>query len=169
MSPIGAQLAYVRVVDGTIKVGDQIQMMSSKRNFEVTELAVFQPEMTPVKSLSAGDVGCVIASMKDVKDTRVGDTITHANRPAVEPLAGYRPIKPMVYCGLYPVVNEEFTALRDALDKLQLNDAALTYEAESSAAFRFWLSLWFSRLIAFRDYTGTIRKRVWLGISYNST
>ena len=130
-------IAYVRVVDGTIKVGDQIQMMSSKRNFEVTELAVFQPEMTPVKSLSAGEVGCVIASMKDVKDTRVGDTITHANRPAVEPLAGYRPVKPMVYCGLYPVVNEEYTALRDALDKLQLNDAALTYEAESSAALGF--------------------------------
>lgn len=130
-------IAYVRVVEGTIKVGDKIQMMSSKRSFDVTDLAVFQPEMVPVKSLAPGEVGCVIASMKDVKDTRVGDTITHSNRAATEPLAGYRPVQPMVYCGLYPVVNEEYTALRDALEKLQLNDAALTYEAESSAALGF--------------------------------
>lgn len=94
-------IAYVRVVEGTLKVGDQIQMMSSQRNFEVSELAVFQPEMVPVKSLSPGEVGCVIASMKDVKDTRVGDTITHSHRPAAKPLSGYRPAQPMVYCGLY--------------------------------------------------------------------
>ncbi|NMB20949.1 MAG: elongation factor 4 [Firmicutes bacterium] len=130
-------VAYARVVDGTIKVGDIIQMMSSGRKFEVSDLGVLRPNLVRVESLGPGDVGCLIASMKDVRDTRVGDTVTIASRPATEPLAGYRPAKPMVYCGLYPVVNEEYTALRDALDKLQLNDAALTYEAESSVALGF--------------------------------
>ena len=114
-----------------------IQMMSTGRKFEVSDLGVLQPGFTPTTSLGPGEVGCVLASMKDVRDTRVGDTITTASNPAQEPLPGYRPAKPMVYCGLYPVVNEEYTLLRDALDKLQLNDASLTYEAESSAALGF--------------------------------
>lgn len=130
-------VAYARVVDGIIRVGEIIQMMSSGRKFEVTDLGVLRPNLVRVESLGPGDVGCVIASMKDVRDTRVGDTITIASRPAKEPLGGYRPAKPMVYCGLYPVVNEEYTDLREALDKLQLNDAALTYEAESSVALGF--------------------------------
>lgn len=130
-------VAYARIIDGTIRVGDMIQMMSTGRRFEVSDLGVMRPALAGVKELGPGDVGCVIASMKDVRDTRVGDTITNAARPATEALAGYRPAKPMVYCGLYPVINEEYTDLRDALDKLQLNDAALTYEAESSAALGF--------------------------------
>ena len=137
-------VAYARVVDGTIRIGEMIQMMSTGRKFEVSDLGVLQPGFTPTTSLGPGEVGCVLASMKDVRDTRVGDTITTASNPAQEPLPGYRPAKPMVYCGLYPVVNEEYTLLRDALDKLQLNDASLTYEAESSAlwvlaiAAAFW-------------------------------
>lgn len=130
-------VAYARIMEGTVRVGDKIRMMSSGRDFEVTTLAVFAPQMTPVDVLYAGDVGCIMASMKDVRDTRVGDTITHAARPAAEPLPGYRPAKPMVYCGLYPVNNEEYVSLRDALEKLQLNDAALTFEAESSVALGF--------------------------------
>lgn len=130
-------VAYARVVDGSIRVGDMIQMMSSGREFEVTGLGVLQPGLVAVNTLKPGDVGCIIASMKDVRDTSVGDTITTADRPAKEPLTGYRPAQPMVYCGLYPVINEEYTDLRDALDKLQLNDAALTYEAESSVALGF--------------------------------
>ncbi len=130
-------VAYTRVVDGTIKTGDIIQMMSSGRKFEVSELGVLRPNLVRIESLGPGDVGCIIASMKDVRDTRVGDTVTISSRPATQPLAGYRPAKPMVYCGLYPVVNEEYVDLRDALDKLQLNDAALTYEAESSVALGF--------------------------------
>ncbi len=130
-------VAYVRVFDGTLKVGDQIQMMSTGKDFEVTELGVLRPRMEDVKQLKPGEVGCVIASMKDVKDTRVGDTITHLDRPALEPLSGYQPAKPMVFCGLYPVENEEYGDLRDALEKLQLNDAALTFEAETSAALGF--------------------------------
>ena len=130
-------VAYVRVFNGRLEVGDQIQMMSSGRNFEVTELAVLRPVMTPVDRLLPGEVGCVMASMKNVKDTRVGDTITHAQKPASEPMPGYHPAKPMVYCGLYPVDNEQYVELREALEKLQLNDAALTFEAETSAALGF--------------------------------
>ena len=130
-------VAYARIVEGTIRVGDTIHMMSSGRRFEVTELGVLQPQFTPVTVLGPGEVGCIMASMKNVSDTRVGDTITTARNPAAQPLSGYRPAKPMVYAGLYPVVNEEYTLLRDALDKLQLNDAALTYDAESSAALGF--------------------------------
>lgn len=130
-------VAYARIMEGTVRVGDKIRMMSSGRDFEVTTLAAFAPELTPVEVLYAGDVGCIMASMKDVRDTRVGDTITHADRPASEPLPGYRPAKPMVYCGLYPVNNEDYVSLRDALEKLQLNDAALTFEAESSVALGF--------------------------------
>ena len=118
-------------------MGDTILMMSSKRKFEVSDLGVFRPELVAVQKLGPGEVGCVIASMKDVRDTRVGDTITLASNPAKEPLPGYRPAKPMVFCGLYPVENEEYIDLRDALDKLQLNDAAVTYEAESSVALGF--------------------------------
>lgn len=130
-------VAYARVVDGTIRKGDIIRMMSSGREFEVDELGVFRPAMVSVAALGPGDVGCVIASMKDVRDTRVGDTITVVARPAKEPLSGYRPAKPMVFCGLYPVINEEYLDLRDALQKLQLNDASLTFEAESSVALGF--------------------------------
>ena len=130
-------VAYVRVMEGTLRVGDKIMMMNNKRRFEVNELAVFRPAMIPVAQLGPGEVGCVLASMKEVKDTRVGDTITHVNNPAAKPLPGYRPAKPMVFCGLYPVINEEYSDLRDSLEKLQLNDAALTYEPESSAALGF--------------------------------
>ncbi|NLJ80345.1 MAG: elongation factor 4 [Firmicutes bacterium] len=130
-------VAYARIVDGTISVGDNIMMMSTGREFEVSELGVFRPALVAVKSLGPGDVGCVMASMKDVRDTRVGDTITLVKKPSSEALPGYRPAKPMVFSGLYPVINEEYVALREALERLQLNDAALTYEAESSAALGF--------------------------------
>jgi GTP-binding protein LepA len=118
-------------------VGDGITMMSSGREFEVTQLGVFRPHMVSVEELGAGEVGCLLASLKDVKDTRVGDTITHTRRPAAEPLPGYRAARPMVYAGLYPVNNEDFEALRTALEKLQLNDAALSFEPETSAALGF--------------------------------
>ncbi len=130
-------IAYVRLMEGSLRVGGQILMMSNGRTFEVTELAVFRPVLEPVNELSAGEVGCIMASMKDVKDTRVGDTVTDAESPAAEPLPGYRKATPMVFCGLYPVENEDFGQLRDALEKLQLNDAALIYEAETSAALGF--------------------------------
>ena len=130
-------VAYVRVVDGRLRVGSKIKMMSTGATYEVTELGVFRPRMQPVDSLGPGEVGCVIAQMKNVKDTRVGDTITEADRPAEEPLPGYRKAVPMVFCGLYPVDSEQYPDLREALEKLQLNDASLVYEPESSTALGF--------------------------------
>jgi len=130
-------IAYVRVVEGTVRVGARIVMMSSGRTFEVSELCVFRSRLVSVPELSAGEVGCIIAQMKEVRDTQVGDTITDADRPAASPLPGYRRAVPMVYCGLYPVVNEDYTDLREALEKLQLNDAALIFEPETSTALGF--------------------------------
>ncbi|SFH12941.1 GTP-binding protein LepA [Desulfotomaculum arcticum] len=130
-------VAYIRVVQGRISKGMQIKMMATDKEFEVNELGVFKPAPVSVDELSAGEVGYFAASMKNVKDTRVGDTVTDARRPAAEPLPGYRQVKPMVYCGLYPVESAEYEDLRDALDKLKLNDASLVYEPETSDALGF--------------------------------
>lgn len=130
-------IAYVRVVEGTLKNGMKIKMMQTGKEFEVNEVGVFLPEAKPTGELYAGEVGYVAASMKNVKDTRVGDTITDAKRPASEPLPGYRRATPMVYCGLYPVDTVDYEDLRDALDRLQLNDASLIYEPETSEALGF--------------------------------
>src|SRR5690606_20222678 len=135
--PYRGAVASVRVVDGTVRPGMTIQMMSSGKTYEVDEVGVFVPAMTAVPQLAAGEVGCILATIKNVRDTRIGDTITQADRPAAAPLPGYQPVKPMVFCGLYPVDNDDFADLRDALEKLQLNDAALTFEAETSSALGF--------------------------------
>ncbi|MFS0727496.1 translation elongation factor 4 [Paenibacillus sp. 1P07SE] len=130
-------IVYVRVVDGSIKPGSRIRFMATGAEFEVLEVGAFMPRMTSVKELSVGDVGFVIAGIKNVKDTRVGDTITEAKRMAPEPLPGYRRINPMVFCGLYPIETQDYNDLREALEKLELNDASLRYEAESSTALGF--------------------------------
>lgn len=130
-------VAIFRVVDGKVKVGDRIMMYSTGKVFEVTELGTMIPTQVPLESLVSGEVGYLTASMKDVKDTSVGDTITLADNPAKEPLPGYRKAKPMVFCGLYPVDNDQFPDLRAALEKLQLNDASLVFEPETSAALGF--------------------------------
>ncbi len=130
-------IAYVRVVDGEIRPGQKIEMMSSGKEFEVVGVGVFRPEMSPCDSLGTGEVGYFYAGMKNVGDTRVGDTVTDAARPASTPLPGYREVKPMVFCGLFPINSNQYATLRDALSKLQLNDAALTFEPESSAALGF--------------------------------
>ena len=130
-------ISYVRVMDGTISNGMKAQMMHSGRSFEVSEVGVFRPSLTPMPELGPGQVGYVIAGIKNLKEVRVGDTITDAARPAKEPLPGYRKVTPMVYCGMYPVETSEFDNLREALEKLQMNDASLTFEAETSAALGF--------------------------------
>lgn len=130
-------LSYVRVVDGRVEKGDTIQMMSTGKKFEVIETGVFVPSPKLVDSLEAGMVGYLAASIKNVKDTRVGDTITNGQNPAVQPLPGYRHATPMVFCGLYPVETNDYEKLRDALEKLQLNDASLLYEPETSVALGF--------------------------------
>lgn len=130
-------IAFVRVVEGKIKPGNIIKMMSTGKTFEVTDVGVFNPEMTPTDFLVAGEVGYVIASIKNVTDTRVGDTITMAENPAKEPLPGYKKAVPMVFCGMYPAEGEDYESLREALGKLQLNDASLFFEPETSAALGF--------------------------------
>jgi GTP-binding protein LepA len=135
--PYRGTIAYIRVVDGTIQKGMKIRMMATGKEFEVTELGVFRPYMTNVDSLSAGEVGFIAAGMRDVKDCRVGDTVTNAHSPAAKPLPGYRRIKPMVFCGLYPSENNDYDELRQALEKLQLNDSALVFDPETSSALGF--------------------------------
>ena len=130
-------IAYVRVKEGTIKAKDTIRMMHDNKDFDVTELGIFTPNLVPVQELPCGSVGCIAASIKNVKDCHVGDTVTLANKPATEPLPGYRKAVSMVYCGLYPTESKDYENLRDALEKLQLNDAALEYEAETSLALGF--------------------------------
>ena len=135
--PYKGAIANVRIMEGTVKTGDRIRMMSSGKEFEVIETGVFLPRMYAVKSLECGSVGYFAASMKNVRDCRVGDTVTKADNPAHDALPGYRPATPMVYCGLYPVDTSEYDNLRDALEKLNLNDAALLYEPETSTALGF--------------------------------
>jgi len=130
-------IAYVRVKEGTIKAKDTIRMMHDQKDFDVTELGIFTPNLVPVQELPCGSVGCIAASIKNVADCHVGDTVTLANNPAPEPLPGYRKAVSMVYCGLYPTESKDYENLRDALEKLQLNDAALEYEAETSLALGF--------------------------------
>ena len=130
-------IAYVRVKEGTIKAKDTIRMMHDRKDFDVTELGIFTPNLVPVQELPCGSVGCIAASIKNVADCHVGDTVTLANNPAPEPLPGYRKAVSMVYCGLYPTDSKDYENLRDALEKLQLNDAALEYEAETSLALGF--------------------------------
>jgi len=130
-------ITYVRVVDGSLSTRDRCLMMSTGAAHETLEVGVISPEPTPTSALSAGEVGYVIPGVKDVRQARVGDTMTSARRPASEMLGGYRDPLPMVFSGLYPIDGSEYPALREALDKLQLNDAALTYEPETSAALGF--------------------------------
>ena len=128
-------LAYVRIKDGTVKIGDEIRLMSTNKHFTVTEVGYFEPgKYEPTDELTAGEVGYIAASIKSLSDIRVGDTITNNENPAKEPLPGYKKVNPMVYCGLYPMDGSDYENLKVALEKLQLNDAALEYEPETSSA-----------------------------------
>ncbi len=130
-------IAYVRVMNGKIKPGMKLRMMVTNKEFEVTEVGIFRPALANIGELSTGEVGFVVGSIKNVKDVRVGDTITDTLKPAKEPLPGYRGINPMVYCGLYPMDSSDYDNLKDALEKLQLNDASLLFEPETSIALGF--------------------------------
>ncbi|HEE1485303.1 TPA: elongation factor 4 [Staphylococcus aureus] len=135
--PYRGVISSIRIVDGVVKAGDIIRMMATGKEFEVTEVGINTPKQLPVDELTVGDVGYIIASIKNVDDSRVGDTITLASRPASEPLQGYKKMNPMVYCGLFPIDNKNYNDLREALEKLQLNDASLEFEPESSQALGF--------------------------------
>jgi GTP-binding protein LepA len=130
-------VVYVRIVDGRLRPGTQILMMASRGNFTVDEVGIFRPGMVAVGELTAGEVGYLIASIRNVRDSKVGDTITEVSRPTKEPLPGYRQVSPMVWAGLFPVDSDDYQGLKEALERLQLNDAALTYQPETSAALGF--------------------------------
>ncbi len=135
--PYKGVVTTIRVIDGRLKKGMKILLMSTGKVFEVEEVGVFAPDPVEVEELSAGEVGYITAGIKNVRDTRVGDTITDANNPTKDPFPGFKQVKPMVFAGLYPVDPEDYPALREALDKLKLNDASLSYEPESSAALGY--------------------------------
>ena len=135
--PYRGVIVYFRVVDGTLKKGDKVRLMASKKEYEIDELGVLSPTQIPVDELHAGEVGYLAAAIKAVEDARVGDTITLATKPAESPLPGYAEAKPMVFCGLFPTDADQYEDLREALEKLKLNDAALNYEPETSSAMGF--------------------------------
>ncbi|UTR14360.1 translation elongation factor 4 [Salipaludibacillus sp. LMS25] len=135
--PYRGVIVYIRVTEGTVKPGEKVKMMATGKEFEVQEIGVFTPKPVAQEELTVGDVGFMIASIKNVSDSRVGDTVTHAERPTAEALPGYRKLNPMVFCGLYPVDTTDYNALREALEKLELNDASLQFEAETSQALGF--------------------------------
>jgi GTP-binding protein LepA len=130
-------VTYVRVVDGVLRKGDRIRVMSTQADYEVDEVGYFSPKMIAADMLQAGEVGYVIASIKDVASVRVGDTITHDRRPATDALPGYKPARPVVFAGLYPINSEDYDDLKDAIEKLRLNDSSFFFEPETSAALGF--------------------------------
>src|SRR6056297_176269 len=140
-------ILYIRVIEGKIKKEDFIYLMGSQSKYEVHEVGIFQPKMKKVDKLSTGDVGYITAGIKDISKAKVGDTITDANNPISEPLPGYREMIPMVYCGMYPTDNDKYNDLRDALDKLTLNDAALKFEPDTSEALGFGFRVGFLGLL----------------------
>lgn len=135
--PYRGVISSIRIVDGVVKPGDKIQMMATGKTFEVAEVGINTPKPMPVKELSVGDVGYIVAAIKNVGDSRVGDTITHADNPAAEPLEGYKTMNPMVFCGMYPIDSNQYNDLREAFEKLELNDSSLQYEPETSQALGF--------------------------------
>ncbi|MCL1941541.1 MAG: translation elongation factor 4, partial [Synergistaceae bacterium] len=130
-------ICYVRVVNGTLRTGQNVLFMATNVVNQVTEVGVFKPGFTPVQSLGPGEVGYITASIKSLADAHVGDTVTDAQKPAAKQLPGYRKVKPVVFCGFYPVERDEYSHLRDSLEKLSLNDSAITYEPETSVALGF--------------------------------
>src|SRR5690606_38102881 len=130
-------VVLVRIIDGVLRKGQQIRMMGTGARYEVERTGVFTPKMVPVESLGPGELGYITASIKEVADTRVGDTITDDRRPTAEPLPGFKPAQPVVFCGLFPVDAADFEALRAAIAKLRLNDASFSFEMETSAALGF--------------------------------
>ena len=157
-------IAHVRVKQGKIKKGMKLKMMATGKTFEVTDVGCFKPQPMDVGHLDVGEVGFVAGSLKDVRDVRVGDTITFADNPAAEPLPGYRGVTPMVYCGLYPVESADYNNLKDALEKMQINDAALVFEPETSVALGFGFRCGFLGLLHMEIITERLEREFDLDI-----
>lgn len=157
-------VCYVRLKEGSVKIGTKIKLMYTNKVYDVTEVGVFAPQMLPIVELKAGDVGYVTASIKNVRDARVGDTITEAERPALEALEGYRPAVPMVFSGIYPIDGAEYEELKEALEKLQLNDASLSFEPETSVALGFGFRCGFLGLLHMEVIQERIEREFDIGI-----
>lgn len=155
---------YTRIFNGTVKEGDIIRFMNTGKKHEVTEVGTFSPGPIPSKDLKAGEVGYICASIKQVADARVGDTITHNNDPAENPLPGYKKVQPMVYCGIYPAEGEKYENVKDALEKLQVNDAALDFEPETSAALGFGFRCGFLGLLHMEIIVERLEREFTLGV-----
>lgn len=155
---------YTRVVDGRVKTGDMIRLMNTGKKYEVTEVGVYSPGMVPCKELRAGEVGYICASIKQVADARVGDTITLDKHPTEEPLPGYKKVQPMVYCGIYPAEGEKYENVKDALEKLQVNDAAFHFEPETSTALGFGFRCGFLGLLHMEIIVERLEREFDLGV-----
>lgn len=155
---------YTRIFDGSVKKGDVIRLMNTKKKYEVTEVGVYSPGPVTTKELKAGDVGYIVASIKQVADARVGDTITHENNPVEEALPGYKKVQPMVYCGIYPAEGEKYENVKDALEKLQVNDAAFHFEPETSTALGFGFRCGFLGLLHMEIIVERLEREFDLGV-----
>ena len=153
-------IAYIRIFNGTLKTNDKIKYFVIDKEIDAEEIGVLGLRKVKVNELSAGNVGYLISGIKDVHDIKVGDTVTQAKNGTKKPLPGYKDVKPMVYSGLYPTEAEAFEDLRDALEKFRLNDSALVYQPETSAALGFRFSLRFSRISAYGNCAGKIIQRI---------
>ncbi|MCA9067857.1 MAG: translation elongation factor 4, partial [Planctomycetaceae bacterium] len=140
-------VAMIRLINGTIKVGEQVQMMHTGKEYEVLKLGVFTPHSKPMDVLSVGEVGFLIAGVKELRDIKIGDTVTHEKKPTAKPLPGFKEVKPMVFCGIYPTDSAEYPELKVALEKLTINDSAITYEIETSEALGFGFRVGFLGLL----------------------
>ena len=160
-------ITYIRIIEGTLKKGDKIKIMSTEKEFDILEIGVFSPKMKETEELSAGSVGYIITGIKSIKDTQVGDTITHVKNPTNIPLAGYRPALSMVFAGVYPISTDDYEDLRDALEKLQLNDASLSYVPETSLALGFGFRCGFLGLLHMEIIVERLRRE--FGIDLIST
>ena len=157
-------IVYSRVFDGRVRKGDKIRLMETGADYEVTEVGVFAPDPVPVEELRAGEVGYITGSIKSVRDARVGDTVTLANDPSDEPLPGYRQVRPMVYCGIYPGPDDKYDSVKDALEKLQVNDASLVFEPENSAALGFGFRCGFLGLLHMEIVVERLEREFELGV-----
>ncbi len=155
---------YTRVFDGEVRKGDMIRLMNTKKKYEVTEVGVYSPGPVECKSLKAGEVGYICASIKQVADARVGDTITHDDEPAEEPLPGYKKVQSMVYCGIYPAEGEKYENVKDALEKLQVNDAAFHFEPETSTALGYGFRCGFLGLLHMEIIVERLEREFDLGV-----
>ena len=161
-------ITYVKILDGTLKKGDRIKIWSTEKEFDVLEVGVFSPTMKPKDALTSGSVGYIITGVKTIHDTRVGDTITNAKEPCIFPLAGFKPAQSMVFAGIYPLFTDDYEDLRDALEKLQLNDASLTFVPETSIALGFGFRCGFLGLLHMEIIVERLRREYDLSLIHIS-